>query len=138
MYFKLSCKCLVILGLVLLLWGCAPKAGKPVSPVLAPIVIQNITPQEVKQKLDMGAEFILLDVRTDEEYADGHLEGATLIPHDRLQERYQELDAGKEIIVYCRSGYRSSLATNMLRKLGFTNIKNMDGGIMAWPYPVVK
>ncbi len=136
MYPKSICKCVIVLGLMSLLWGCYPK----VSPVYAPIIIPNITPREVKQKLDVGAEFILLDVRTDEEYAEGHLEGAILIPHNQVQKRYQELnaDTGQEIIVYCRSGRRSSLATRILLERGFTDVKNMGGGILAWPYPVVK
>jgi rhodanese-related sulfurtransferase len=132
-------KSILILGLTAFLLGCPPRLKKP-TPFVAPTpsVYHEITPEEVKRKLDAGEGLVLLDVRTNEEYAQGHLEGSILIPLDQIPARYQELDTDREIIVYCRSGRRSGLATRKLLELGFGNVKNMRGGIIAWPYAVVK
>ncbi|PCI43974.1 MAG: hydrolase [Proteobacteria bacterium] len=85
--------------------------------------------------------FIMLDVRTAEEYAEGHIKGATLIPVQVLAERLAEVPKNKQVYVYCHSGTRSARASKMLAKNGFTNIENVMGGIVAWKkagYPVVK
>jgi rhodanese-related sulfurtransferase len=75
----------------------------------------------------------LLDVRTPEEYAEGHLEGAKLIPVGELESRLGELDAEKEkeLVVYCRSGNRSAKASEILSKKGY-KVANVEGGINAW------
>ncbi len=75
----------------------------------------------------------LLDVRTQEEYDEAHLEGAKLIPVGELQTRLSELEAekGKELIVYCRSGSRSANASELLSKQGY-KVANVEGGINAW------
>ncbi len=85
--------------------------------------------------------FIMLDVRTPEEYAEGHIQGARLIPVQVLAEHLAEVPKNKQVYVYCHSGKRSARASSMLAKHGFTNIENVMGGIEAWKkagYPVVK
>jgi len=85
--------------------------------------------------------FVMLDVRTAEEYAEGHIKGAVLIPVQVLAERLAEVPKNKQVYVYCHSGTRSARAAKMLAKNGFTNIENVMGGIVAWKkagYPVVK
>jgi len=85
--------------------------------------------------------FMFLDVRTPEEYAEGHVKGAVLIPVQTLAERMAEVPKDKQVYVYCHSGVRSARASTMLAKHGFTNIENVVGGIVAWKkqhYPVVK
>ncbi len=85
--------------------------------------------------------FMLLDVRTAEEYAEGHVEGATLIPVQELAKRLGDIPHGKRVYVYCHSGVRSVKASKLLAKHGFKNIENIKGGIKAWKaagYPVVK
>jgi len=85
---------------------------------------------------------LILDVRSQSEYDESHLYNATLIPHDEINARISELDSYKytEIIVYCRSGSRSALASeNLADNHGFTKIYNMLGGITDWiiaGYPV--
>jgi len=84
----------------------------------------------------------LLDVRTQSEYEEGHIGGAYLIPYDRITSRAGELpeDKSKAILVYCRSGVRSSMAANTLVGLGYTNVTNMLGGFSEWKskgYPYV-
>jgi len=85
--------------------------------------------------------FMLLDVRTPEEYAEGHIAGATLIPIQVLAERLSEVPKNKQVYVYCHSGVRSARASTLLAEHGFKNIENMKGGIVAWKgagYPVEK
>jgi rhodanese-related sulfurtransferase len=81
----------------------------------------------------------LLDVREPDEYAAGHIPGITLIPMGEVATRLAELPRDKEIIVTCRSGNRSGQVADLLREQGFTNVHNMEGGIIAWEeagYPV--
>ncbi len=85
--------------------------------------------------------FLFLDVRTPDEYVDGHIKGAVLIPVQELEKRLSEVPKDKRIYVYCHSGKRSVRASNILVGAGFTNIENVEGGIVAWKeagYPVVK
>lgn len=96
-----------------------------------------ITPDEV---LDLQAEgdLILIDVRTVEEYAGGHIEGAVNIPLSEI-EVTQTVPYEKDdlIVVYCRSGNRSGTAQGILLDAGYTNVKDL-GGINEWPYDVIK
>lgn len=85
--------------------------------------------------------FMLLDVRTPEEYAAGHIPGATLIPVQDLAEHLAEVPRDKQVYIYCHSGKRSARASKLLAEHGYTNIENIVGGIEAWKdagYPVVK
>ena len=98
---------------------------------------------EVQEKIDNKQDIYLLDVRTVPEYDGnlGHIEGSVLIPLNELESRLEELEEQKEkeIIVICRSGNRSEIATNILRDKGF-NAYNMVGGITGWNgsgYPIV-
>ena len=85
-------------------------------------------------KKNMIGEFLLIDVRTDEEYVRGNIDGSKLIPVHELEERLHELDQYREkkILVYCRSGARSMVAVGILFENGFNNIVNLAGGYMAW------
>lgn len=93
----------------------------------------DITVKELMEKMERGEEFLLLDVRTPEEYAEGYIEGAVLIPYTEIEKRYEELGyKDSEIVVYCKMGYRSAIAGRALAKLGFGNVKNLLGGIEVW------
>jgi rhodanese-related sulfurtransferase len=84
-------------------------------------------------------EVLTVDVRTPEEWEEGHIPGATLIPLNELVERAGELPKGDPILLYCRSGNRSLQALNLLAAQGFQNLSSMDGGINDWAaagYPV--
>ncbi len=100
---------------------------------------EQITAKEAKEIMDSGAEYILIDARTDEEYASGRIKGAILIPEYEIASRAeQELpDKDALILVYCRSGRRSKIASEELVNLGYTNVKEF-GGIIDWPYEIVK
>jgi rhodanese-related sulfurtransferase len=91
----------------------------------------DISVEDLKRMRDQGADFVLIDVREEQEFADGHLNGK-LIPLGQLMERLGELDASAHTVVYCRSGGRSAHATQQLRGAGFQNAWNVSGGILAW------
>ena len=100
---------------------------------------EQITPEEAKSIMDSESDYILIDARTDEEFAAGHIAGAIMIPEYEIADRAEsELpDKGALILVYCRSGRRSKIASEELAKLGYTNVKEF-GGIIDWPYEIVK
>ena len=87
---------------------------------------------ELKKKLDRRDDFVLLDVREPHEVQIGKIPGSILIPLGDLEKRASELNRNSEIVVHCKSGGRSSKAVEYLRKSGFTNVKNLTGGILAW------
>jgi molybdopterin/thiamine biosynthesis adenylyltransferase/rhodanese-related sulfurtransferase len=93
--------------------------------------IPEITPRELKARLDRGDDLFILDVREPHEYQICHLNGH-LIPLGELSRRVHELDSSREIVVQCRSGKRSADAVNFLQKAGFRKICNLKGGILAW------
>ena len=97
----------------------------------------NITAEEAKQIMDSEEGYIILDTRTQEEYDEGHIPGAIVIPYDEITDRAEEElpDKDQLLLVYCRSGRRSKLAAEALVELGYTNIKEF-GGIIDWPYEV--
>lgn len=100
-------------------------------------VYLNITAEEAKKIMDEGGDYVILDVRTTEEFTEGHVPGAVLIPHDEITSRAEEIltDKDRLILVYCRSGRRSKLAAESLLDLGYKNIKEF-GGIIDWPYEI--
>ena len=99
----------------------------------------NITQEEAKNIMDTQEGYIILDTRAQDEYDEGHIPGAIVIPHDEILEKAEEILTDKDqlILVYCRSGRRSKLAAEDLVTLGYTNIKEF-GGIIDWKYEVVK
>jgi len=100
----------------------------------APTTVTNIpeiTPRDLKARLDRGDDLYILDVREPHEYQICNL-GGHLIPLGELSRRAAELDSSKEIVAHCRSGKRSAEAVDFLRKAGFKKIWNLKGGILAW------
>ena len=93
--------------------------------------VPEITPRELKARLDRGDSLFILDVREPHEYQICNLRGR-LIPLGELPRRAHELDSSQEIVAHCRSGKRSAEAVDFLRKAGFRKIHNLKGGILAW------
>ena len=96
--------------------------------------MENITPEELKQRLDSGEQLNIVDVREPHEHADFNI-GGTLVPLGQIQAmQTDELDdlKDKEVIVYCRSGNRSGQAAMILETMGFQNVKNLVGGMLSW------
>jgi len=94
--------------------------------------IPEITPVELKQKMDAHQPFVLIDVREPHEYQICRIPGSKLIPLGEVPKRMNELDSADEIVVHCKSGMRSARAVDLLMKSGFGKIHNLKGGILAW------
>ena len=122
-----------VLLLVMILAACGQTTGEREA------VYMNITATEAKEIMDSETGYVILDVRTEEEYAEGHVPGAILIPDYEIEARAEEElpDKNQMLLVYCRSGRRSKLAAEALVELGYTNIYEF-GGIIDWPYDVEK
>ena len=100
---------------------------------------EQISGAEAKALMDSESGYIIIDARTQEEYDQGHIPGAIMIPEYEIADRAEkELpDKDRLILVYCRSGRRSKIAAEELVKLGYTNVKEF-GGIIDWEYEIVK
>jgi len=100
---------------------------------------EQISAKEAKAIMDAEKDYIIIDARTEAEFAEGHIAGAILIPEYEIAERAEKELPDKDalILVYCRSGRRSKIASEALVKLGYTNVKEF-GGIIDWPYETVK
>ena len=132
---------IVLAAVLLTACGQNREETKPTeeTPNTQEAVYMNITAQEAKEIMDREEGYVILDTRAQEEYDEGHIPGAILIPHDEILQKAESLLTDKDqlILVYCRSGRRSKLAAEDLQKLGYTNIKEF-GGIIDWPYETVK
>lgn len=126
---KTICKVLSVLLCIFPLMGCNQKEN----------TFMQITPTEAKEIMDNEQGYIILDVRTEEEFAEGHIEGAILLPDSEVKEKADSVLGAKDqlILVYCRSGRRSKNAASQLVNLGYTNVKEF-GGIIDWPYGITK
>lgn len=133
--------------LSLLLCGCAPSdknesTEQPEGGTESPSYraeYEMISQDEAKRLMDTEQNYVIIDARTEQEFADGHIAGAILIPEYEIAERApSELgDKDQLILVYCRSGRRSKIAAEALASLGYTNVKEF-GGIITWQYGTVK
>jgi rhodanese-related sulfurtransferase len=115
--------------MTLLLTGCAV-----LKPATEANTYRQITMQEAVEMMEKEENYIILDVRTHEEFAAGHIPGAIVVPNETIstEEIAQLPDKDQLIMVYCRSGNRSKQASDKLVKLGYTNIIEF-GGINSWP-----
>ena len=102
------------------------------APLPAPVSSTDITAVEVKQLIDAGANFTLIDVREVHEYQICKIDKAQLIPLGELPRRLHELDKEADLVIHCKMGGRSAKACDLLRASGFTKVRNMTGGILAW------
>lgn len=133
----LKMKKIIIVMIVVLMLGILAKKIK--KDMIAPVSeYKKITSEEAKEMID-GEDVIILDVRTPEEYKQGHIEGALLLPDYDLEDLAEsELpDKDAKILVYCRSGNRSRSASKVLINMGYTEVYDF-GGINNWGYDTVK
>jgi adenylyltransferase/sulfurtransferase len=94
--------------------------------------MKEISPAELKQLKDQNADFILIDVREEHEFEEANLNGI-LIPMGEVMDRAEEIPKDKQVVVHCRSGKRSATVINALEsQLGFSNLYNLRGGILAY------
>ena len=126
---------IMLMGVLLI--GCNQKVEKNEESNI--MIYESIMAEEAKKIMETQDDFIILDVRTEEEFADGHIENAILIPDYEITTKAEEIlkDKNQLILVYCRSGRRSKLVAEALVNLGYTNVKEF-GGIIDWKYEIVK
>ncbi len=123
--------------------GIIGGADGPTSIIIAEkgekAMYEQITPIDAKKIMDSGEEHIILDTREQDEFDEGHIDGAIQIPYTEIENKAEEMlpDKDAQILVYCRSGRRSKIASESLAKLGYTNVKEF-GGIIDWPYEIEK
>lgn len=150
--FKIMQASLLLVVVIVLASGCGGATqGHPTTPPdpvasmsasttpdTGQAVYRRITVEEAKQRMDAGGVTVI-DVRTPEEFAEGYIEGAVLLTDSDLGEKAEQVlpDKDATILVYCRSGRRSELAAMKLVEMGYTGIHDF-GGILDWPYEVVK
>ena len=105
--------------------------------------VREATADEVKQKLDCGDKFLLVDVREESEYAQDHLPGAVHLGKGVIERDVEQKapDTSTPMILYCGGGFRSALAADNLQKMGYSDVISMDGGIREWRqkgYPLTR
>lgn len=119
--------------------ACPLQAMSPSSDTASSGSYQPITASQVKERLDKGDKITVIDVRTPDEYAAGHIPGSLLIPFDEIKVKSDQLpqDKNTEIVVYCRSGRRSAIAADTLISLGYAKIYDL-GAVSSWTYGLEK
>lgn len=135
--FFIGCAIAVIYSIIVQV--ATEKKGDEIMNEIITVTYEQISQAEAKNIMDTKSDFIILDVRTEEEFAEGHIENAILIPDYEITSKAEEIlkDKNQLILVYCRSGNRSKVASQALVELGYTNVKEF-GGIIDWEYGIVK
>lgn len=135
-FIKILFSIITITG-IFALSGCAKEDTKVVAKEQASY--QTITASEAKELMETLDSYTIVDVRTLEEYNEGYIEGAILLPDYEVSAKASEVlkDPSANVLVYCRSGRRSKLAAQALVDLGYTNVYDF-GGIIDWPYETLK
>jgi rhodanese-related sulfurtransferase len=95
-------------------------------------VLQEVMGEELVEMQRSGADFYLIDVREAEEYAEGHIPGAVVFPLAILEEKMKGMRLDRSLVLYCRSGVRSKEGCIRLARAGFTNVRTLRGGYVAW------
>lgn len=128
-----------IVGIMALITGCAKTNSKDNSEgtEMEKTIYKQISQEEAKNLMDTEKDYIILDVRTQEEFGSGHITGAICIPNETIidAEPSELPDKNQLILVYCRSGNRSKQASQKLADMGYTNIQEF-GGIITWSYGI--
>lgn len=139
--YLLTFMCILTAGLMAM---CGCNNGKDVEDKMD-VNVKNedgfyeIDQDVAKEIMDSEEDIVILDVRSKEEYDEGHIIGAMVIPHDEIEDLAEEmiLDKDKTILVYCRSGNRSKVAAKALAEVGYTDVREF-GGIITWEYETEK
>ncbi|MGB4610336.1 MAG: rhodanese-like domain-containing protein [Saccharofermentanales bacterium] len=130
--------CLTFMLYLSVLAGCSLVTTEKTGNSTLQNTYEQITPEEAKYIMDNEDSYIILDVRTQDEYDAEHIKGAILIPDYEIETTAESILTDKDalILVYCRSGRRSKNAASELSALGYTNVKEF-GGIIDWQYDTV-
>jgi len=96
--------------------------------------IDEISPDEVREKQESGDDFVLIDVREQDEWRKSHIANAEYLGKGVIERDIEEKypDSDQEIVLYCGGGYRSALAADSLQKMGYENVKSLTGGFRSW------
>jgi rhodanese-related sulfurtransferase len=114
-------------------WAMACLAAGLIATGVSLAAPPSVTPQQVREmQAQKSAALYVLDVRTPEEFASGHVPGAVNIPYDQVAARLAEIPKDKEVVLYCRSGRRAGLAAAELEKAGYEDLQLMQGDMPAW------
>jgi rhodanese-related sulfurtransferase len=123
----------------------APATPAPAKAAAAPaqaVAVQPMSQETLLQHLAQHPDhLVLLDVRTPQEFAEGHIAGAVNVPYDLLATRLAEVPKNKDVVLYCRSGRRAGIAAEVLAANGYTRLSHLEGDMIAWTEkgrPVVK
>lgn len=135
--FKLLVPTVLLVIGAILMSSCAPAQTETPPPETPARIIENVTPQEaftLIQENQTNPDFAIIDVRTPEEFAEGHIENAVIIDYysDTFRDDINQLDKSKMYLIYCHSGNRSGKARDIMAGLGFQEVYNMLGGIIQW------
>ncbi|MDD2968494.1 MAG: rhodanese-like domain-containing protein [Lachnospiraceae bacterium] len=130
--FKLS----MLLAAMLMIGGCAAQESD-VKQDTEQSAYTSITAEEAKKIMDEETGYLILDVRTKEEYDEGHIPDSVLLPNETIDDDVSDIlpDKDQKILIYCRSGNRSKQASQKLADLGYTDLVEF-GGIIDWPYEI--
>lgn len=141
---RVGCLAFALIVVATPAWA-APPASAPASAPAASAAAPAPAPSSVVRPVTQDAllarqaakdrDLVVLDVRAPEEFAAGHVPGAINVPHDQVEARLPELQtklAGKDVVVYCRSGRRAGMALSVLEKAGFQRLGHLEGDMSAW------
>ena len=135
---------IVLLLMIIFLVGCTKKESSNYEESMDSVedkegIYEKISVEEAKNIIDNSQYDVILDVRSLEEYNEGHIENAILIPSNELKDKAETILVDKDavILVYCRSGRRSASAAKELIHMGYTKVYDF-GGIIDWPYEIMK
>ena len=117
-----------VISAALLFLLTAPAFGQSETPLVAP----SITASELSERRASGAAPVVIDVRTSEEYASGHIPGALNIPFDQVAQRIFEIEARHGVALYCMVGPRARKGESALLDAGYTSVLHLEGGLAAW------
>ncbi len=114
----------------------APAASASATAPASPSAVRRVSQEELlARQAAKDRNLVVLDVRTPEEYAAGHVPGAINVPHEQVEARLPELQqklAGKDVVVYCKTGRRAGIALGVLERAGFERLQHLDGDMTAW------
>jgi rhodanese-related sulfurtransferase len=110
-------------------------AGEPVAtaPASAAVAVAPMSPEALLEHQSRHPDHLfVLDVRTPQEYAEGHVPGAVNVPYDQLASRLAEVPKDKDVVLYCKSGRRAGIAADVLAANGYTRLSHLEGDMPAW------
>lgn len=134
--FKKTIQFTTLIVVAFLIGGCTDKDAKEINETEKSAYV-SITAEEAKKIMDEETGYLILDVRTKEEYDEGHIPNSVLLPNETIDEDVSDIlpDKDQKILIYCRSGNRSKQASQKLADLGYTDLIEF-GGIVDWPYEI--